>query len=132
MSVARNSHIINQPEANGALVLPPPPTITASFYGYLKVRKATRKGKKVKEGSEVTPGNQTREFPHRRLCTNQPTVLTLPPPVTFPSSHPTFSFYPKNLKSEGENPNKKNIVDLSKQQDSIHKQTMFSFVEGVV
>ena len=71
MSVARNSHMINQPEANGALVLPPPPplpspppSITASFYGYLKLRKATRKGKKVKEGSEVTPGNRTREFPH--------------------------------------------------------------------
>ena len=54
MSVARNSHMINQPEANGAIVLPPPPpSITASFYGYLKLRKATRKGKKVKEGSEV-------------------------------------------------------------------------------
>ena len=72
MSVARNSHMINQPEANGALVLPPPPPpLLLHFTGiYLKLRKATRKGKKVKEGSEVTPGNQTREFPHRRLCTN--------------------------------------------------------------
>ena len=66
MSVARNSHMINQPEANGALVLPPL-SITASFYGYLKLRK----GKKVKEGFEVTPGNRTREFSHRRLCTSQ-------------------------------------------------------------
>ena len=48
MSVAQNRHMINQPEANGALVLPPPPSITASFYGYLF--KATASYTERKEG----------------------------------------------------------------------------------
>ena len=46
MSVAQNRHMINQPEANGALVLPP--SITASFYGYLF--KATESYTERKEG----------------------------------------------------------------------------------
>ena len=54
MSVAQNSHLTNKPEANGVLILPlPPPTlcISAPFYGYLKLLKATwTLGKKLKEG----------------------------------------------------------------------------------
>ena len=56
MSVAQNSHLTNKPEANGVLILPlpPPPSplcISAPFYGYLKLLKATwTLGKKLKEG----------------------------------------------------------------------------------
>ena len=34
MLVARNSHMINQPEANGAPISPPPLSISAPFYRY--------------------------------------------------------------------------------------------------
>ena len=44
---------------------------SARFYGYLKLLKATRKGKKSKEGFVVTPGNRTPKLPHRRPRTNQ-------------------------------------------------------------
>ena len=54
MSVAQNSHLTNKPEANGVLILPlppPPPCISAPFYGYLKLLKATwTLEKKLKEG----------------------------------------------------------------------------------
>ena len=76
MSVARNSHLTNKPEANGVLILPLSPpsplSISAPFYGYLKLLKATRTpGKKSKEGFEVTPGNRIRDLPHRMPHNNQ-------------------------------------------------------------
>jgi len=43
---------------------------SAPFYGYLKLIKATRKGKKSKQGCGVT-GNRTRDLSHRRPRTNQ-------------------------------------------------------------
>ena len=47
-----------------------PLCISALFYGYLKLLKATRK-KKSKEVCEVTPGNRTRNLLHRgRALTN--------------------------------------------------------------
>ena len=46
MSVARNSHMINQPEANGALVLPPP----LHYCFILRVFKATESYTERKEG----------------------------------------------------------------------------------
>ena len=52
----------------------PPPTflsISAPFYKYLRLLKATWKGKKLKDGIEVTTGNQTWDLPHRRPHTNQ-------------------------------------------------------------
>ena len=78
MSVARNSHLTDKPQADGALILPPPPplppplSISAPFYRYLQLLKATRTpGKKSKERFEVTPGNRIREPQHRRLHNNQ-------------------------------------------------------------
>ena len=53
--------------------LPPPPPllslslslfIGAPFYGYSKLLKATRKGKKSKQGFDVTPGNLYGNLPH--------------------------------------------------------------------
>ena len=55
--VAQNSHLTDKPEADGT-----PPTflsISAPFYKYLRLLKATWKGKKLKDGIEVTTGNQT-------------------------------------------------------------------------
>ena len=66
MSVARNSHLTNKPVAINARILPPSLSISAPFYGYLKLLKATRKGRKSKEGFVVTPGNRARDLPHRR------------------------------------------------------------------
>ena len=40
MSVARNSHLTNKPEANGVLILPPPPP-SLHQYSVLRVFKAT-------------------------------------------------------------------------------------------
>ena len=55
-SVARNTlPLTNKPEAEGGSDTPL--SIKAPFYGYLKLRKATRKGKKSKQGFEVTPEN---------------------------------------------------------------------------
>ena len=58
-------------------LLPPPPPllslslslplslfIGAPFYGYSKLLKATRKGKKSKQGFDVTPGNLYGNLPH--------------------------------------------------------------------
>ena len=44
--------------------------IRAPFYEYLKLLKATRKGKKSKEGFVVASGNGTGDVPHRRPRTN--------------------------------------------------------------
>ena len=38
----------------------PPLSISALFYGFLKLLKATQKGKKSKEGFVLTPGNELR------------------------------------------------------------------------
>ena len=54
--VAGNCHFTNKPEADSALILPPL-SISALFYEYSKLLKATGKGKKLKEGVGVTPGN---------------------------------------------------------------------------
>ena len=40
-------------------------SISTLLYGYLKLLKATRKGKKSKQGFELTPGNRSRDLPHR-------------------------------------------------------------------
>ena len=39
-------------------------SISTLLYGYLKLLKATRKGKKSKQGFELTPGNRSRDLPH--------------------------------------------------------------------
>ena len=44
--------------------------IRAPFYEYLKLLKATRKGKKSKEGFVVASGNRTGDVLHRRPRTN--------------------------------------------------------------
>ena len=63
---------VNQPEADGALIPSPPlPPSLHQCYGYLKLLKATQKGEKSKEGFEFTPGNHTRDLPHRRPRTNE-------------------------------------------------------------
>ena len=55
-SVARNTHpLTNKPGAEGGSHTPSP------FYRYLKLRKATQKGKKSKQGYEVIPGNRNRD-----------------------------------------------------------------------
>lgn len=52
--VAGNRHFTNKPEADSMLILPPL-SISALFNEYLKLLKATGKGKKSKEGLGVTP-----------------------------------------------------------------------------
>ena len=51
--------------------LPPraPLSINAPFYGYLKLVKATQKGKKLKQGCDVT-GDRTQDPAHQRPRTN--------------------------------------------------------------
>ena len=75
-AAARNSHLNNNPEADGALnfppIIPPPPppsfSIIPPFYGYRKLFQATRKGEKSKETLEITRGNRTRDhLPHKGL-----------------------------------------------------------------
>ena len=44
--------------------------IRAPFYEYLKLLKATRKGKTSKEGFVVASGNRTGDVTHRRPRTN--------------------------------------------------------------
>ena len=44
--------------------------IRAPFYEYLKLLKATRKGKTSKEGFVVASGNRIWDVTHRRLRTN--------------------------------------------------------------
>ena len=82
-SVARNGHLTNKPEAESALILPPPPRFilsnsAATFNGYLKLLKATRKGKKSKGGFEVTiePGISRRKGCALTNCA-KPSVLLL-------------------------------------------------------
>ena len=48
-----------------------PLSINAPFYGYLKLVKATQKGKKLKQGCDVT-GDRTRDPAHQRPRTNAP------------------------------------------------------------
>ena len=69
-SATRNSTSINKADAGVALILPPPPlSNSAPFYGYLKLLKATRKGKKSKQRFEVTPRNCIRNLPRTNpLC----------------------------------------------------------------
>ena len=43
----------------------PPLSSSTALYGYLKLLKATRKGKKSEEGFELTPGNRSRNLPNR-------------------------------------------------------------------
>ena len=52
--VPGNCHFTNKPEADSMLILPPL-SISALFNEYLKLLKATGKGKKSKEGLGVTP-----------------------------------------------------------------------------
>lgn len=52
--VPGNRHFTNKPEADSMLILPPL-SISALFNEYLKLLKATGKGKKSKEGLGVTP-----------------------------------------------------------------------------
>ena len=61
--------MINEPESDGMLILLPL-SISALFYEYLNLLKTAMKGKKLKEGFVVTPGNQTWDFPHKdcALC----------------------------------------------------------------
>ena len=48
----------------------PPFPISALFNRYLKLLKAARTGKKLKEEFGVTSGNRTRTLLHRRPCSN--------------------------------------------------------------
>ena len=66
-----NSHPTSKSEADGTLIIFTPVFISAPLYRYLKLLKATRRGKKVKGGLEVTPGIGTWDLPHRRPPTNQ-------------------------------------------------------------
>ena len=53
-----------------------PLSINAAFYRYLKLPNATCKGKKSKQGFEVTPtGNQTQNIPHSTESHALKTVL---------------------------------------------------------
>ena len=63
LSVARDSHLTNKPKAINARILSPSLSISVPFYGYLKLLKATRKGRKSKEGFVITHGNRTRDLP---------------------------------------------------------------------
>lgn len=58
----KNSLLINKPEAKRALLLPPLSPSALRFT-------AIEKREKSKEGFEVTSGNRTRDFPHRRSHT---------------------------------------------------------------
>ena len=78
-SEARNSHhLINKPDADGALILPPPPSPPpppASLHQYcvlrvFKANEATRIGEKSKEGFEDTSGDRAEGLSHRRPRTN--------------------------------------------------------------
>ena len=72
-SATRNRTSTDRAKASGALILPPSPplslSISAPFYGYLKLLKATQKGKKSKQRFEVTPRNCIRKLPRTNpLC----------------------------------------------------------------
>ena len=50
MLVTFNSaHSTDKPEGDGGNILTPPPSISAPFYGYFKLVKATQKGEKLKQ-----------------------------------------------------------------------------------
>ena len=68
-SITRNSNSTDKPEVDGALILLPS-LHQCSDLRYLKLIKATQKGKKSKQGCEVT-GDRTRDLSHRRPRTNQ-------------------------------------------------------------
>ena len=84
--------------------LPPPPRfflslslslplslfIGAPFYGYSKLLKATRKGKKSKQGFDVTPGNLYGNLPH----SSAGRALTA---VTRAVTHITALFYTEGM-----------------------------------
>ena len=58
MLVTFNSaHSTDKPEGDGGHILTPPPSISALFYGYFKLVKATQKGEKWKQVFKVTAGN---------------------------------------------------------------------------
>ena len=72
-SATRNRTSTDRAKASGALILPPSPplslSISAPFYGYLKLLKATQKGKKSKQRFQVTPRNCIRKLPRTNpLC----------------------------------------------------------------
>ena len=60
---------MEKPEADRALHLSPP-TISAMFYGCIKLLKATAKEKKLRQGFVVTRGNQMWTILCRRPYTN--------------------------------------------------------------
>ena len=58
MLVTFNSaHSTDKPEGDGGHILTPPPSISAPFYGYFKLVKATQKGEKLKQVFKVTAWN---------------------------------------------------------------------------
>ena len=57
--------------AHFAFPHPTPPLLQYSDLRVLKLLKATRKGKKSKQRSEVTPENRTRDLPHIRPRTSR-------------------------------------------------------------
>ena len=100
MLVARESHKINQPEADGALILPPCPfSISALFCWYLMPElKATWKGKESKQRFEATPRNQTWQLPHRRLCSSHLCQFFLPQIFPLLTPHSPYTQKTWNLK----------------------------------
>ena len=99
-SVARNGHLTNKPEAESALILRPPPpprfifsNSAARFNGYLKLLKATRKGKKSKGGFEVTiePGISRRKGCALTNCAKPSFFLLAKAPCCYFYSPPTSS-----------------------------------------
>ena len=51
------AHSTDKLEGDGGHILTPPPSISAPFYGYFKLVKATQKGEKLKQVFKVTAGN---------------------------------------------------------------------------
>ena len=100
MLVARESHKINQPEADGALILPPCPfSISALFCWYLMPElKATWKGKESKQRFEATPRNQTWQLPHRRLCSSHLCQFFLPQIFPLLTPHSPYTQKTWNMK----------------------------------
>ena len=58
MLVTFNSaHSTDKPLGDSGHILTPPPSISAPFYGYFKLVKATQKGEKLKQVFKVTAWN---------------------------------------------------------------------------